>query len=210
MKNFRSTKCFFAYECVYFGGGNALSDLRRPGTRKQPCNLPWKTQKLIICETYGSRPFPWNAESITKEILTSFPRSPFTVYGSSRSKYVLLAFGYATRSVIVRNQAMIDKNFSIWGNAVFIIFKNSPKFEYREFVSAIYAKRKFDPFSSTSIWRKYLCKISLIRENALIESPFLISFNVKSQKILVYFCTSVLAYENRGIFLTFHCRKRRA
>ncbi len=67
---------------------------------------------------------------------------------------------------------MIDKNFPIRGNAVLIIFKNSPKFEYREFVSAIYAKKKFYPYSSTSIWRKYLHKVSLIHENALIESLF--------------------------------------
>ncbi len=51
---------------------------------------------------------------------------------------------------------MIDKNFPIWGNAFFIIFKNSSKFEYREFFSTIYAKRKFDPNSSTT---KYLKNI---------------------------------------------------
>ncbi len=61
-----------------------------------------------------------------------------------------LAFGHATMSVIVRNQT-IDKNFPSRGNAFFIIFKNTPKFEYREFVSAIYATRKFDSSSSTSI-----------------------------------------------------------
>ncbi len=78
---------------------------------------------------------------------------------------------------------MIDKNFPIWGNAFFIIFKNSPQFEYREFVSPIYAKRKFDPYSLTTIWRKYLYEVSLIHENALIESTFLINFNVKLHKI---------------------------
>ncbi len=78
---------------------------------------------------------------------------------------------------------MIDKNIPIRGNAFFIIFKNSPKFEYCEFVSTIYARRKFDPYSSTSIWRKYLYKVSLILENALIESPFLINFHVKAHKI---------------------------
>ncbi len=46
-------------------------------------------------------------------------------------------FGHATRSVIVGNQTMIDENFPIRGDAFFIIFKNSPKFEYWEFVSAI-------------------------------------------------------------------------
>ncbi len=122
--------------------------------------------------------------------------------------FFALAFGHATRSIIVGNQTVIDKNFPVRGNAFFIIFKNSTKFEYREFVSAIYAKRKFDPSSSTFIWRKYLCAVSLIYENALIESPFLINFN--AHKIQVYLYTSVLAYENRGIFLTFHRRKRRA
>ncbi len=39
---------------------------------------------------------------------------------------------------------MIDKNFPIRGNA-FFIFKNSPKFEYKEFVSAIYAKEISTP-----------------------------------------------------------------
>ncbi len=83
---------------------------------------------------------------------------------------------------------LIFVNSSIWyflirGNAFFIIFKNSPKFGYREFVSVIYAKRKFDPSSLDCIWRKYLCKVSLIYENALIESPFLINFYVKSHKI---------------------------
>ncbi len=34
----------------------------------------------------------------------------------------LLAFGHATRSVIVENQPMIDKNFPIRCNAFFIIF----------------------------------------------------------------------------------------
>ncbi len=33
-----------------------------------------------------------------------------------------LAFGHATRSVIVENKTMIDKNFPIRGNAIFIIF----------------------------------------------------------------------------------------
>ncbi len=33
-----------------------------------------------------------------------------------------LAFGHATRSVTVENQTMIDKNFPIRGNAIFIIF----------------------------------------------------------------------------------------
>ncbi len=100
------------------------------------------------------------------------------------STFILhLAFGHATRSVIVRNQTTIDKNFPIRGNAFFIIFKNSPKFEYRESVSTIYAKRKFDPYSSTSIWRKYLYEVSLIHKYTLIESFFLINFNVKSHKI---------------------------
>ncbi len=34
----------------------------------------------------------------------------------------LLAFALATRSVIVENQTMIEKNFPIRGNAIFIIF----------------------------------------------------------------------------------------
>ncbi len=63
----------------------------------------------------------------------------------------LLAFGHAARSIIVGNQTVIDKNFPIGGNAFFIIFKNLSKFKHREFVSTIYAKRKFDPSSSTSI-----------------------------------------------------------
>ncbi len=50
-----------------------------------------------------------------------------------------MAFGHATKTVIVGNQMMIDKNFPIRGNKFFIISKNSPKFEYWEFVSAIYA-----------------------------------------------------------------------
>ncbi len=100
-------------------------------------------------------------------------------YHSDRS---LLACGHATRSVIVGNQTVINKNFPIRSNAFFIIFKNSPKFEYREFVSVIYAKRKFGPSSSTCIWGKYLYKLWLILENALIESIFLINFNVKLHK----------------------------
>ncbi len=47
--------------------------------------------------------------------------------------------GHATMSVTVGNRTMID-NFPIRGNAFFIIFKNSAKFEYWAFVSAIYAK----------------------------------------------------------------------
>ncbi len=74
-----------------------------------------------------------------------------TSEASSQFSPYLLAFGHATRSVIVGNQTVIDKNFPIRGNAFFIIFKNSPKFEYREFVSTIYAKRKFESSSSTSI-----------------------------------------------------------
>ncbi len=138
----------------------------------------------------------WNMSYI---LLCSLHRSPFvnkslsTVQQNAKYNRLLiqytvtydtqLAFRHATRSVIVGNQMVIDKNFPIKGNAFFIIFKNSPKFEYRGFVSAIYAKREFDSSSSTSIWGKYLCKVSLIRENVLIESPFLINFNVKSHKI---------------------------
>ncbi len=37
---------------------------------------------------------------------------------------LLLAFGHATRSVIVENETMIDKNFPIRGSAIFISEKN--------------------------------------------------------------------------------------
>ncbi len=48
-----------------------------------------------------------------------------------------------------------------------------------------------------------------MQENALIKSPFLINFYVKSHKIKVYFYTSVLAYENRGIFLDLSLSKEK-
>ncbi len=67
---------------------------------------------------------------------------------------ILLTFGHATRSATVRNQMVIDKNFPTRGNTFFIILKNLPKFEYREFVSAIYAK-KVRPF----LFNFYLRKI---------------------------------------------------
>ncbi len=85
----------------------------------------------------------------------------------------VLAFGHTTGNVIVGNQTMINKNFHITGDAIFIIFKNSPKFEYREFISAIYAKRKFDPSSSTSIWRKYLGTVSLRAVKKIDKDRFL-------------------------------------
>ncbi len=74
-----------------------------------------------------------------------------TVFNINILNTIILAFVPATRSVILRNQTVINKNFPIRDNVFFIVFKNSPKFEYQEFVSAIYAKRKFDPSSLTSV-----------------------------------------------------------
>ncbi len=87
-------------------------------------------------------------------IIVEENREPYyfiIIYKCKEVPVSLLAFKYATRSVIFGNQTVTDKNFSIKGSAFFIIFKNSPKFDYREFVSTIYAKREFDPSSLTSI-----------------------------------------------------------
>ncbi len=81
-----------------------------------------------------------NSMLLTTSYLQLVPIHTTRFWGTQNQRefpVFILAFGHATRSVIVRNQMGIDKNLPITGNPCFIILNNSPKFEYRELVSAI-------------------------------------------------------------------------
>ncbi len=92
-----------------------LSAIRTPRSRR----IDFRSRPYVI--------FGVNKYSIVQApqiIFGALRRSQFwsEEFTNTRVAPAVLAFGHATRSVIVENQTMIDKNFPIRGNAIFIIF----------------------------------------------------------------------------------------